>query len=124
MADRIVLAAPSRMGKGMLVSPTIFGNITVGPTAEDMEDRTDTAIKRGGFGFLQEKCHRIVPELRREEISDAYAGLRAAHDLADYLLEADESQRYVITAGIRSTGLTSALAVASTCWACGAAPAR
>lgn len=111
-ADKIVLAAPSKAGKGVLISPTIFGNIMLGPTADDMEDKTDTSTTESGFAFLKEKGARIMPDLLDEEVTAAYAGLRAAHNQQDYLIEVDQQQRYVIAGAIRSTGLTSALAVA------------
>lgn len=112
LAEKIVLAAPSKVGKGVLISPTIFGNIMLGPTAEDMEDKTDTSTSESGFEFLVEKGKKIVPALLQEEVTAAYAGLRAAHNQKDYLLEANIDKRYVVAAAIRSTGLTSALAVA------------
>lgn len=111
LAPKIVLAAPSKLGKGVLISPTAFGNTMLGPTAEDMTDREDTATTEAGFEFLLEKGRKIIPELLDEEVTAAYAGLRAAHNLSDYLIEVDAGQRYVIAAGIRSTGLTSAMAV-------------
>lgn len=112
LASRIVLAAPSKLGKGVLISPTSFGNIMLGPTADDMEDKLDTSTTESGFEFLLEKGRKIIPALLDEEVTAAYAGLRAAHNLDDYLIEVDQQQRYVITGAIRSTGLTSAPAVA------------
>ena len=111
-ADKIVLAAPSKAGKGVLISPTIFGNIMLGPTADDMEDKEDTSTTEQGLAFLLKKGARIMPELLKEEVTAAYAGLRAAHNQQDYLIELDDAQRYVIAGAIRSTGLTSAMAVA------------
>ncbi|AZN30937.1 FAD/NAD(P)-binding oxidoreductase [Flaviflexus salsibiostraticola] len=111
LVDRIVLAVPSKKGKGVLVSPTAFGNVMLGPTADDGEDRLDTSTTESGFEFLLEKGAHIFPQLLDEEVTSSYAGLRAAHNLSDYLIEVDEGQRYLIAAGIRSTGLTSAMAV-------------
>ncbi len=112
LAPKIVLAAPSKMGKGVLISPTIYGNVMLGPTADDIEDREATGTTEDGFEFLIEKGRKILPTLVDEEVTAAYAGLRAAHNLGDYLIEVDPPKRYVIAAGIRSTGLTSAMAVA------------
>ncbi len=112
LVDHIVLPVPTRLGKGVLVSPTVFGNVMLGPTAEDMEDRTDTSTTEDGLDFLKEKGAAIIPDLLHEEVTSTYAGLRAAHNLDDYLLEVDASQRYVIAGAIRSTGLTSSMAVA------------
>lgn len=112
LADKIVLAAPSKAGKGVLISPTAFGNLMLGPTSEDMEDKSDTSTTREGLNFLLEKGARIIPALLEEEVTAAYAGLRAANNQSDYLIDVDKDQRYVIAAAIRSTGLTSAIAVA------------
>ncbi|WP_079166580.1 NAD(P)/FAD-dependent oxidoreductase [Streptomyces oceani] len=112
LADRIVLPVPSKLGKGVLISPTIYGNVMLGPTAEDLTDRTDSSTTEDGYAFLLEKGQRIMPELVREEVTAAYAGLRAASDVPDYTVEVSAERRYAVAGGIRSTGLTSAMAVA------------
>jgi glycerol-3-phosphate dehydrogenase len=112
LVDTIVLPVPSKLGKGVLVSPTIYGNVMLGPTAQDLPGRVDTGTSEAGLAFLLERGARILPELLEEEVTASYAGLRAAIDRSDYLIEADAGQRYVIAGGIRSTGLTSSLAVA------------
>ena len=55
MVPCIVLAVPSSRGKGVLVSPTIYGNVMVGPTSENLEDRTATGTSEEGFEFLLEQ---------------------------------------------------------------------
>ena len=112
LVDTIVLPVPSKVGKGVLVSPTVYGNVMLGPTAEDREDRTDTSTSGAGFAFLVEKGRRLMPRLLDEEVTATYAGLRAAIDRGDYLIEPTPEQRYVLVGGIRSTGLTSSMAVA------------
>ncbi|MEP6842038.1 MAG: NAD(P)/FAD-dependent oxidoreductase [Pseudolysinimonas sp.] len=112
LVDRIVLPVPSARGKGVLISPTIYGNVMLGPTAEDLTDRTDTGTSEAGFAFLLEKGRALMPELLDEEVTATYAGLRAASSHPDYLIEVDADARYVIAGGIRSTGLTSGMAVA------------
>ncbi|MFI5952257.1 NAD(P)/FAD-dependent oxidoreductase [Cryptosporangium sp. NPDC051539] len=108
----IVLPVPSKVGKGVLVSPTIYGNVMLGPTAEDLHDRTATGTSEAGFEFLREKGAGLMPRLLDEEVTAAYAGLRAAIDRGDYLIDVDEGQRYVLVGGIRSTGLTAGMAIA------------
>lgn len=108
----IVLPVPSAKGKGVLVSPTIYGNVMLGPTAEDLADREATGTSTDGFAFLVEKGRRLMPELLDEEVTAAYAGLRAAIDYPDYLVELDAPQRYLLVGGIRSTGLTAGMAIA------------
>ena len=112
LADKIVLPVPSARGKGVLISPTIYGNVMLGPTAEDLEDRTETSTSENGFTFLLEKGRTLMPRLLEEEVTATYAGLRAASSHPDYLIEVDVPQRYVVVGGIRSTGLTSGMAVA------------
>ena len=78
MVPCIVLAVPSSRGKGVLVSPTIYGNVMVGPTSENLEDRTATGTSEEGFEFLLSKGRALMPSLFDEEITATYAGLRAA----------------------------------------------
>ncbi|WP_019634943.1 NAD(P)/FAD-dependent oxidoreductase [Actinomadura atramentaria] len=112
LVDRIVLPVPSSRGKGVLVSPTIYGNVMLGPTAEDLDDRTATGTSEDGFAFLLDKGRKLMPKLLEEEVTATYAGLRAAIDRGDYLIEADADRRYLLVGGIRSTGLTAGMAIA------------
>lgn len=112
LVDTIVLPVPSKVGKGVLVSPTIYGNVMLGPTAEDLADRTNTSTSAGGFEFLLAKGHALMPELLDEEVTASYAGLRAATEHVDYVIDVDASKRYVCVGGIRSTGLTASMAIA------------
>jgi glycerol-3-phosphate dehydrogenase len=112
MVPCIVLAVPSSRGKGVLVSPTIYGNVMVGPTSENLEDRSATGTSEAGFEFLLAKGRALMPTLFDDEITATYAGLRAAIDRGDYLIDVDEAQRYVLVGGIRSTGLTAGMAIA------------
>ena len=112
MVPVIVLPVPSKVGKGVLVSPTVYGNVMLGPTAEDLEDREDAGTSEKGFEFLFEKGQKLMPSLMAEEVTTAYAGLRAAHDQSDYVIECDTDQRYIVAGCIRSTGLTSSPAIA------------
>lgn len=112
LVDRIVLPVPTAKGKGVLVSPTIFGNVMLGPTSENLEDRADTSTTEHGFEFLLSKATEIMPKLLEEEVTASYAGLRASTEHADYVVDVDADQRYVVLGGIRSTGLTASMALA------------
>ena len=111
LVDKIVLPVPTSRGKGVLVSPTIYGNVMLGPTSEDLDDRTATGTSESGLDFLLEKGRALMPRLLDEEVTATYAGLRAAIDHGDYLIEADPEQRYLLVGGIRSTGLTAGMAI-------------
>jgi glycerol-3-phosphate dehydrogenase len=113
LAPRIVLPVPGPRGKGVLITPTVYGNVMLGPTAEEVRDRSDTGTSEGGIAFLRERGARLMPRLLAEEVTACYAGLRAAvAGREDYLIEADAGRRYVLVGGIRSTGLSSAMAIA------------
>jgi len=112
LAPAIVLPVPSSLGKGVLVAPTVYGNVMLGPTAEDLTDPTATGTSEEGLEFLRRKGTALMPSLLAEEVTAAYAGLRAATEHGDYLIDVDAAQRYALVGGIRSTGLTACLAIA------------
>jgi glycerol-3-phosphate dehydrogenase len=112
LVHHILLPVPSRLGKGVLVAPTVYGNVLLGPTAEDLDDKGATESTAEGISFLLDKGARIMPSLLDEEVSAVYAGLRAATEHADYQIVAHCDQHYVCVGGIRSTGLTASMAIA------------
>ena len=112
MANTIVLPVPTDKGKGVLISPTIFGNVMLGPTSENLVDRTDTSTSEEGFAFLLDKGSTLMPSLIGEEVTASYAGLRASTEHSDYVVDIDGKQRYLLLGGIRSTGLTASMALA------------
>lgn len=112
LVSEVLLPVPSAKGKGVLISPTIYGNVMLGPTAEDLTDRTDTSTSAEGFAQLLDKGRTILPELLAQEVTATYAGLRAATEHSDYVVDVDPAQRYLCLGGIRSTGLTSSMALA------------
>ncbi|HTW18861.1 MAG TPA: NAD(P)/FAD-dependent oxidoreductase [Mycobacteriales bacterium] len=108
----IVLPIPTGTTKGVLVNPTIYGNLLVGPTAEDLDDKSDTATTHDALRALVAAGVAIVPGLAGEEVTNSYSGLRAATEHRDYQIRIASEQRYVCVGGIRSTGLTASLAIA------------
>ncbi|HYJ75237.1 MAG TPA: FAD-dependent oxidoreductase [Kineosporiaceae bacterium] len=112
LVRHVLLPVPTKLGKGVLVAPTVFGNVLLGPTAEDVVDRTDTGSTAAGLAFLRDRGARILPELLDEEVTNVYAGLRAATEHGDYQLRGYPEQGYVCVGGIRSTGLTASMAIA------------
>jgi glycerol-3-phosphate dehydrogenase len=108
----ILLPVPTARTKGVLVAPTVYGNVLLGPTAEDVPDRGDTATTAEGLDALLAAGRRIVPGLAEEEVTSTYAGLRAATEHADYQIRVDGGRRYACVAGIRSTGLSASLGIA------------
>ncbi len=112
LLNRTVLPVPTSHTKGVLVAPTVFGNVMLGPTADDIDDKTATGSTRAGIDGLLEKGRRILPSLLDEEVTAVYAGLRAATEHSDYQISHHPDLRYVCLGGIRSTGLTSSMSLA------------
>jgi glycerol-3-phosphate dehydrogenase len=108
----ILLPVPTARTKGVLVAPTVYGNVLLGPTAQDVPDRADTATTEAGLHALLGAGQAILPGLAGEEVTATYAGLRAATEHADYQVYADGDRRYACAGGIRSTGLSASLGLA------------
>ena len=110
LVDHIVLAVPTKVSKGVLVSPTVFGNLMVGPTADDVDRKDDTSSTEAGLGYLRAEAGRIVPALLGQEVTAVYVGLRAATEHTDFQIAVEED--YACVGGIRSTGLSASMAIA------------
>ncbi|MEU0600967.1 FAD-dependent oxidoreductase [Streptomyces sp. NPDC006393] len=113
LVRHILLPVPTALGKGVLVAPTVYSNVLLGPTAEDLDDKRATGSTAEGLSALREQGRRILPELLDEEVTAVYAGLRAATGHEDYRIAAHPENAYITVGGIRSTGLTASLAIAA-----------
>ncbi len=111
LIDHILLPVPGKMGKGVLISPTVYGNVLLGPTSEDIGDKDGRETTAAGLSMLIERGRKILPALLDEEITATYAGIRAATDQDDYRITSHPDQKYVCVGGIRSTGLSASLAI-------------
>ncbi|MDD7260332.1 MAG: NAD(P)/FAD-dependent oxidoreductase [Eubacteriales bacterium] len=107
-----VFQLPGKLGKGVLVSPTVHGNIIVGPTAIDIEDRDGTNTTAAGLEELIAKAGISVDNLPIRQTITSFAGLRAHEDHHEFVIgEAEDAPGFVDCAGIESPGLTSAPAI-------------
>ncbi len=112
LVNHVLLPVPTSITKGVLISPTVFGNIMLGPTAEDLEDKEATNTSTEGLDFLWKKGEQIISDLLNEEVTSTYAGLRAATEHSDYQIYSHPEKNYICVGGIRSTGLSSSLGIA------------
>ena len=108
----ILLSVPGPSGKGVLVAPTVFGNVLLGPTAEDLTNKSATETTGPGLEFLLQRGSEILPGLSEFEVTATYAGLRAVSSAGNYDIDADRDAGYARAVGIRSTGLTGSMAIA------------
>ena len=112
LVNQILLAVPTELTKGVLIAPTVFGNVMLGPTAEDVERKDDTSSTAAGLAYLREQGERIVPALLEHEVTAVYVGLRAATEHVDYQVSVHADEGYACVGGIRSTGLSASMAIA------------
>lgn len=110
--DVIAMPAPSPKGRGILVTPTIFGNVIVGPTAEEVDDRDDRATTPEGIAQLKAAMATMVPGLAAIPVNTTYAGMRPATNHSDYQIIPRFAEGWLTVAGIRSTGFSGALGIA------------
>lgn len=107
-----VFQLPTKYGKGVLVTPTVHGNLLAGPTAEDIEDREGVNTTASGLEDVLEKGGMSVRNLPAGKIITSFAGLRAHEDGNDFIIEEVKDARgFIDVAGIESPGLTSAPAI-------------
>jgi glycerol-3-phosphate dehydrogenase len=112
LLEHILLAVPTGTTKGVLLAPTVYGNVLLGPTADDVRDKGDTSSTSEGLAYLRVEGERIMPALLAYEVTAVYAGLRAATEHSDYALTIHAPEGYASVGGIRSTGLTASMAIA------------
>ena len=104
---------PTVLGKGVLVSPTVHGNVIVGPNAEAIEDPRGVMTTQAGLAEVARAARRSLPALPLYENIRNFAGLRAVIDEADFVVAPSERDgRFINLAGIKSPGLSSAPALA------------
>ena len=110
--SKTIFPQPSKMGKGVLVSPTIHGNLIVGPTAIDIEDKESTATTREGLDDLIGKAGATVKALPIRQVITSFAGLRAHEAGHEFIIEeVEDAKQFIDCAGIESPGLSSSPAI-------------
>jgi glycerol-3-phosphate dehydrogenase len=112
LIHRVILPVPTKRTKGVLVTRTVFGNLLLGPTAIDVDHKDDVSVSGASIRNLLDAGYRMLPDLRNEDVTCTYAGLRAATEHQDYQIHFYPADRYVTAGGIRSTGLSSSLGIA------------
>lgn len=109
----VIFQCPNAAGKGVLIAPTVHGNLIVGPNAENIAQKESTANTASGLSFVREMALKSVPSLLLRENIRNFAGVRANHDASDFLIgESKTVPNLYQLAGIKSPGLSSAPAIA------------
>ncbi|URZ15833.1 NAD(P)/FAD-dependent oxidoreductase [Clostridium felsineum] len=113
VVSHTIFQCPSKLGKGVLITPTVHGNLLVGPDARDVEDKEDLGTISEGLNHVREASMRSTKEVNFRESIRNFAGLRANPDTGDFIVEEnDEVKGFIDVAGMKSPGLSSAPAIA------------
>ncbi|MEH3213621.1 NAD(P)/FAD-dependent oxidoreductase [Klebsiella pneumoniae] len=110
--NAIILPVPTATTKGVLLCKTIFGNMILGPTAEEQQDRNRADVDESMMNELIDKGSRMLPSLTHYSVTATYAGLRPATEKKEYRIFPYPQEKWITVGGIRSTGLTAALGIA------------
>lgn len=110
---RTIFPLPSPESKGILVIPTVEGNIMLGPTAHRVSSFEDLSTSASGWEEIFNYTSKLVPGLRPSDLITSFSGLRAAEEKGEFIIRpSHESPRFIHAAGIESPGLTAAPAIA------------
>ena len=110
LTQRTIFHTPTKMGKGILVSPTVDGNLLLGPTAVDIDCKEDTSTTPEGFDTIVKRAGDNVANLPLGKVITSFCGLRSVGSTGDFIIKSRDN---VITlGGIESPGLSSAPAIA------------
>lgn len=113
LVSHTIFQCPSKMGKGVLVSPTVDGNLIVGPSATDIEDGDDVATTADGLASIYEASVKSVPAVNIRNAITSFSGNRAHPVTDDFIIgSSSKNKNFVNVAGIESPGLSSAPAIA------------
>lgn len=113
LASHTIFQCPSKMGKGVLVSPTVDGNLIVGPSATDIDDGDDVATTAGGLSGIYGAATKSIPAVSLRNAITSFSGNRAHPTSDDFIIgSSDKNKNFINAAGIESPGLSSAPAIA------------
>jgi len=114
LVNTVIFQCPSSLGKGVLISPTVHGNLLIGPNSVDIEDKTGFHTTKEGLDYVFATASKSLEALPKSSIITQYSGLRARSNREDFIIEeAQDVPHFINVAGIESPGLTAAPAIAT-----------
>ncbi len=112
-AGHTVFRTPTKMGKGILITPTVDGNLLLGPTSENIDDKEDVEVTAAGIQKIIGEALGDMPEVPYRKVITSFCGLRATTESGDFIIRpARGNPHFILAAGIDSPGLSSAPAIA------------
>jgi glycerol-3-phosphate dehydrogenase len=112
LVSKTIFQLPSVLGKGVLVTPTVDGNLLIGPNAVDIEDKLDLSTTKEGLEDILEKAKKSIKNIPMNLIITSFTGLRARTEADDFIIgEASDVKGFINATSIESPGLSSAPAI-------------
>lgn len=112
LANNVLFQAPSKKGKGILVTRTVHGNLMLGPNAQEVQDPTEVGTSLENLKYIVETARKTVNQFDLKYTLRSFSGIRATSDRHDFIIEESEVPGFIQVAGIESPGLTSSPAIA------------
>ncbi len=111
LINHVLFQMPTKMGKGVLITPTYHNNLMIGPDAIDITD-TNKSTHANRLVDIFMKAQKTTDKINEKLFIRSFAGLRAVNSINDFLIEESEVRGFIQVSGIQSPGLTSAPAIA------------
>ena len=111
LISHVIFQCPNEAGKGVLVAPTIHGNLSIGPDSVSQESRDDVSTTREGLEAVMRTARKSVPGINPRAVIRNFSGNRARSDRTDFIIE-EARPGFIDLAGIKSPGLSAAPAIA------------
>lgn len=113
LVNTIIFQCPTSKGKGVVVTPTVHGNLIVGPDSEVIEDKNNTATAKDNLDYIINTAKISVPNIPLDQVITTFAGIRAEAETKDFIIEeAPDLHGFINVIGIKSPGLSAAPAIA------------
>ncbi|MGO1372129.1 MAG: NAD(P)/FAD-dependent oxidoreductase [Senegalia sp. (in: firmicutes)] len=111
--NKVIFQSPTKLGKGVLLVPTVHGNLLVGPNAENIDDKEGTQTTYDGLRFIKQISNKSSENIPFRENIRTFAGLRAQASTNDFIIEESrDAKGFINVAGIKSPGLSASPAIA------------
>lgn len=108
-----IFQCPSKVGKGVLVTPTVHGNLIVGPNAQEIDDKDSVENTAEALAFIRETATKTTDKINFRNSIRNFAGLRAEADIGDFIIEENNKVKgFIDVSGMKSPGLSAAPAIA------------
>ena len=112
LVNRVIFQSPSKISKGVVVLPTVHGNLLIGPDAEDIDDKDNRETSEERLDFVKDRASKTSEKIPFNNIITSFAGLRASSNKGDFIIEeVDGAKGFIDIAGIESPGLSASPAI-------------